>query len=120
VPTQTGDYSVEITFLNGCKNRSDVFTVTQIGLDEFTIESGFRLYPNPANDAVTVKFTLTGKADISVSILDMSGRRLMQEQSALSAGEQTITLDIDDLPSGAYFIELSDGENQSQQRFIKQ
>jgi PKD repeat protein len=120
VPTATGNYALEITFLNGCTNVSDPFNVTQIGLNEFTLDKGIGLYPNPASKAVTVQFVLGASADVTINLLDVTGRLLVQQEQHLDAGEQSLAIDIEQLPAGTYLIELSDGINRVQKQFIKQ
>ncbi|NDF33956.1 MAG: T9SS C-terminal target domain-containing protein, partial [Euryarchaeota archaeon] len=68
-------------------------------------ESSFSLYPNPTEDAFTVK----SNAQIQlVQVLDVSGR-VVRTQAFGSAKQGTI--DVSDLQSGTYFavIETSEG-----------
>jgi PKD repeat protein len=120
IPTATGDYSVQITFLNGCTNVSDAYSVTEIGLNEFTLQQGIGLYPNPASERIHVQIMLDAPADITFIIYDIAGKLLLQEERSLDIGQQSIPLNVADLPAGTYLIEVTDGENQIQEQFIKQ
>lgn len=69
-------------------------------------------YPNPFNPATTIRYTLERSADVTLTVLDATGR----EVAALNEGRRTpgsYALDFDarDLPSGTYLYQLrADGE----------
>jgi hypothetical protein len=81
---------------------------TQIGnLDQAVI------YPNPANDFVTINFTAKNAGSVSVVISDLSGRVIMNTASSkLVAGKNSLTINTETLSSGMYFVSLSDGKSQ--------
>jgi sulfur transfer protein SufE len=73
------------------------------------------MYPNPANDKVTIRFSTLPNEETKISILDMMGREL-QSRTAQNATE---TLDIQDLKSGMYFVKTEISNNVKTQKLIK-
>lgn len=67
-------------------------------------------YPNPLRDATTIRFGLPTRADVTLSIYDVLGRRLanLLDQS-LGGGYYSVTWDAADLPAGTYFYQLKAG-----------
>ena len=119
IPTATGDYAVEVTFLNGCKSQSAYYTVTQIGINEFSIANGIGLYPNPADKEIAVQLTSAKPISCTISILDMTGRLLYSQDFDLKVGQQEITLDISSIPVGVYMLDITDGKQHTTKKFTK-
>ncbi len=82
-----------------------------VGIDEeaAAAEVNFFVYPNPATDFIQIEKQTKGSA--SFRLFDQQGR-LVQEMNLIN---QSTTLNVEDLPSGLYFIELS----TQQKRFAK-
>jgi hypothetical protein len=82
-------------------------------------EEGLRVYPNPANNELTLQYSFEGEGVITLFISEMSGRLVQQERPAFSNGLSSIN--IKDLPKGMYLIELLDQKGNSKKaKFIKQ
>jgi hypothetical protein len=67
--------------------------------------------PNPFNNSTTVRFTLTVAGEIDLAIFNVKGELVQRlYQGYASAGEQNMTWEGNNAPSGIYFIRLiSDG-----------
>jgi hypothetical protein len=79
------------------------------------MEFSFTIFPNPASDHLTLKFAQnTSKAEIK--IYNLLGE--LRSTSRKSSTESTI--DISDLSSGVYIIEVTTEKNIMRQKFIKQ
>ena len=63
----------------------------------------FALYPNPAKSFVTLEFEAL-QENASLQILDINGRRVRTLD--LKAGQETLRIDLGDLPKGVYTIML--------------
>ena len=70
------------------------------------------LYPNPANNEVNISNI---QGDFSYKIVDVSGKIAKSENKQSSS-----TINISDLNSGVYFIEISNNDTKSTSRLIKQ
>jgi hypothetical protein len=101
VPSQKGDYYVVIT-LNGCPSKSsNIITVNPTGIDETIDNIVISVYPNPANNKLTIEISQTLKSGI-VSISDLNGQELINLQIKDSKNE----IDISNLTCGVYIVKL--------------
>ena len=62
--------------------------------------------PNPAYQTTRVKFTLPRSAQVSVTVMDLTGRPVVRNSRRYDAGEQYTDLDVSRLPNGYYFVVL--------------
>jgi subtilisin-like proprotein convertase family protein len=66
------------------------------------------VYPNPSNGNVTATFTLPAADRVQVSVLDMTGREVMQPVNMQAfAGADSIPLQLFGLAPGNYFIRIN-------------
>lgn len=79
-----------------------IFNAAELGVEETAAIDGV-VYPNPANDLVTVSITADGAA--SLSITDLSGRTVAS--SFVSFVNGRTELNMADLTSGAYIINIT-------------
>ncbi|MFI5372757.1 MAG: T9SS type A sorting domain-containing protein, partial [Candidatus Eisenbacteria bacterium] len=78
----------------------------------FALES---LAPNPARDALTVRFALRANVPATLELIDVAGRRVRSEALETGAGgERVLRLDgLDALPAGMYLVRLSQGAGRA-------
>jgi len=86
------------------------------------LQDGFKIYPNPATDFVSISIPPLGGSNIySIDIHDISGKICLHTN--LSAGENFDTirtnLDISALPKGYYSITISNGYISESQKLMK-
>lgn len=102
------------TILNPSSNQNLVVLEgsSPLSVDQIT-SSDFSVYPNPATDAINVKFN--GNVEItSALVYDLSGRVILNT----TLGNQMI--DVKSLSTGSYILSLKDVEGrQFTQKFIK-
>lgn len=83
------------------------------GIGEIVIEaSSVNCYPNPASDAATLTFTLTGNSPVSVAVFDALGNRVdqLKDNAQLSPGTHTQTINTAAYANGIYFVSVTCGE----------
>ena len=107
-------YRLQQVDFNGTATYSSIVAVELSGIMAGSINKSV-LYPTVASDAVNI--TLGGlKANVQISILDVTGKIVKQ----LNGGSgQELTLPVQELSNGAYFVSLTDGEHHETLRFIK-
>jgi len=95
----------------------DWLTVSpSFGFNETSSMNGINVYPNPANDQISISFD--GETPEMVIVSDICGREVKRINTNAEAG---IHIDITDLSSGVYFISAaSKGRIYATGRFIKQ
>jgi len=71
----------------------------------------FSISPNPANDIVTIDYTLYADAPIGVNLYNMFGQRVKEilPQQTQMAGHYSIQASISNLATGTYFIRITSG-----------
>jgi hypothetical protein len=76
-------------------------------------------YPNPFNPATTLSFTLPKAGRTKVTVYDLQGREVkVLADGMMRAGEQKMTFDGSELPSGIYFARVEAGEMTATQKMM--
>ena len=104
-----GTYTVTLTATNGACEAVDSFEVviTVVGLEEITSISSVKLFPNPASDNVNVELNLKENANITLSIVDNSGKIVYTENASLLEGKSIQSLNTSSLKAGYYNVVIS-------------
>ena len=92
-PNGTGNFVFQTATFN--ENNDTVSTTN--GVDP----NGIRIYPNPASNQLTVE--LAPGSSVRVALFDALGRRVRTQRAF-----GTLTLDVRDLPAGAYWLYVGD------------
>lgn len=80
---------------------------TTAGLEDVEALNSFKVYPNPASTSATVEFGLTSSADITLRLLDMSGKELSARNYGSVATTSSVQINTSDLQAGVYLVELT-------------
>ena len=94
----------------------NVINPTTVSVNDIANENTLSIYPNPASENITINFSSTSK-HISIKIYDATGR-LVKNIENVKSGENTIN--ISELESGLYLINVNDGKSSVTKRFVKQ
>ena len=118
VPNATGTEYWAFRFLSFAGQSTGVITLEKSLLGELasneTIEAtAVYVFPNPSSDRVWIKST--GTAVNQVSILDMTGRSILIQDT----NDSLIEVDVNALPAGQYIIEAQHGAGINRNLFIK-
>ena len=82
--------------------------------------STLEIYPDPAISIVTVAFYLAEKSIITLSIHDICGRNIFQEQlNDQPSGPQKMQFDTSSLKEGIYMVTVTTDKMVSTRKFIK-
>lgn len=95
-----GLYTVVVTDIDGCSGTESFDVQGNIGVNTLTSES-LNVYPNPANDQLTVAFGVAG--NFNVELVNLKGELVSSRQINTSAGN-TVNFDVAELPAGVYAI----------------
>lgn len=112
-------YKLQID-LSGClSEQSEKITIPKLII--LSIESGsgddIMLYPNPLNNKLTIK-TQSYVNKLSLKIIDTNGRMMLTEK--YNSVSNDISLDLTNLASGTYLIELETNTIKIIKKLIKQ
>ncbi len=98
---------------------SNYTTSTQHVVNPVTEIRSLQVYPNPASDKILVSFTTNRINKITISIVDLTGKEIMQYQKdVISNGLQTFDLSLNMLKKGLYFVKIDDGNSTSSKKII--
>ncbi len=113
----SGTYTACISDANGCSVCNSVMVSFNTGIASAPKELQLQVFPNPANDAIQVSFYTGSEQVMKLSILNILGENIYTE-SITAFGNFTTPIDIQPLPKGLYFLQLS-GDAQHTIRFMK-
>lgn len=86
---------------------------TYVGMDEYGSNSAqqgnnLQLFPNPTNGKVNVVFNSTKEEQVTLQVMDISGRLIQSEEiGTVQTGDVTYSYDTQNLTSGVYIVNLS-------------
>lgn len=90
-----------------------------VGINENLSVDRIVSYPNPATDVLNIKFTLSKSNNVSVRLLDITGKALeTRNLGTLSSNSYKESFNTSGFASGAYFIEFLIGDEKTSNRFI--
>jgi hypothetical protein len=112
VANQNGSYSVIVTSPEGCADTADCMIVDQVGIEEIPSTLNVNLYPNPANDHVTIVFN--SSETLNLTLLNAQGQ-VVQFIKHAHSGE---ILSIQHLSKGMYVMEIDDSLGKQFKRLI--
>lgn len=81
-------------------------------VNENTQEEGFSVYPNPANNRITIA---ASAAIRNVRVFDLTGK-IVNSREGVNAS--TLNMDVNELPAGVYFVQINTEHNRMTQRII--
>lgn len=86
--------------------------------DSVTINQQFAIYPNPANDFITIISKNNFKQGDVVIIYDMLGRKISQAHIA-AAGTNKINIPVSVFAAGMYIARIISGDEKNSIKFVK-
>lgn len=93
----------------------NVFNPNVSGIDPI-VEEDFNLYPNPVSDYLILNAGENYGENILISIINVAGQML---QSKKYSNNGNITIGLEELSNGVYFLRVEDGSKLATKKFIK-
>jgi hypothetical protein len=88
-------------------------TTLTLSNSNFEIANNIKMYPNPANNFVTVE--VNNLTNAKLQVLDVTGKVLMNE----SLNNTTNSVNVQQLPTGLYFFKVTSNEGTATSKIIK-
>lgn len=91
------------------RNKDDIAgyqTISGIENDPLNLLE-VKAYPNPAKDVMHVAISLTQSQQVTISLHDLTGRKVISESVKLTTGENQLTLSSTGVPAGVYMLTIS-------------
>lgn len=105
-------YRVKMVDIDGKYKYSNVIMVRK---EQKTI-TGIQISPNPviSGHVATIRFQSSAAATVSLRVMDMAGRVMMQQQNRINEGVNSIAVNnLDRLQPGIYIIQMQNGAELS-------
>jgi hypothetical protein len=77
-----------------------------VGIAENADLTGIQMFPNPANDVLTVKFNSNEANDIRINIVSMDGKLVFTQNARAFSGQFTSRISLDGLSTGLYSVQV--------------
>ena len=106
----TGITTFEKTFIG------QLTSISEGNLDNIQL----KVFPSNATEEINIAFDNRDSEKFNYSIADLSGRTFTSAELNVQAGFQVHTLNVGDLPSGAYLLTLQSAKGISTAKFFKQ
>jgi len=118
VAPQTGDYSVQVTDTNGCREISNSTHISIAGITQFFESGQVNIYPNPTSSQIYI--SLRGiNGPVELRILSIAGQEI-RTQTVNTASNSTMLFDIAELPAGIYELMVLDQGRYNCYKLLKQ
>jgi uncharacterized repeat protein (TIGR01451 family) len=86
------------------------------GINEINANESFFIYPNPANDLLTIEMPHFNNIETNMSVYSLNS----QVVKTMTIRNKKSTLNVKDLAPGLYFIQLNNGSNSYKMKFVKE
>lgn len=77
------------------------------------------LAPNPGNGQVTLSYKSDRNEDITITVVDVLGKTVYTQQTAVTTGLNAVMLDLQFLPSGSYSVQVAGSTLLTEKLVIK-
>lgn len=95
-PTLTGNYTVQVTYPDGCTRLSAIYYFEVVGIEEFS--SNYSVSPNPTTGKITIK---TNSSEVlKIELFDVTGKLINSTQT-------TDEIDISHHNNGLYYLSIN-------------
>ena len=117
VYTGNGSYTITLIVTNACGSDTATFTTNvNVGLEDNPISRSLSVYPNPANYSVNISFDAVGSGDAVIRLLDAQGREVINTTERANGSMFEHRLDVSQLATGIYMIEVQSGDLVARRR----
>lgn len=89
------------------------------GIDELTADD-INLYPNPANDQLTITANNKTNAPVQVSLLNLLGQRLNNQELGNQSSQWQTQLGVGSYPAGVYVLQVTIGNQIVRKKILVQ
>ena len=95
-------------------------TLARLSNEPDNAATEFKVYPNPAQDHVTLAFSSNDEGKFNVRLMDMTGRTILNEDHNAVMGDNQFEFNLTTIAKGAYILILQKGDQTQQAKIIVQ
>ncbi len=107
-------YRLQLLDQDGSIDHSNVVLINESSIDLLD------LYPVPFGNTLNLSFNQSESSTAEISIIDVSGRIVLLENIRAKEGHNEQALDVSSLPSGIYFLSLTNANGKVVGKVIKE
>ena len=114
---------MRVNFVSDNWDQSNGFNLqyyAQVGVDNHSGLDDMSVYPNPATDNLFLKFSLQNESKIAVKMLDMAGKTVLVDAFEGVPGENQRTMNVSNVKSGLYILQIETGNGRAIQKVLVQ
>ncbi|MDZ4759075.1 MAG: T9SS type A sorting domain-containing protein [Bacteroidota bacterium] len=115
-PTVNGKYKLKVTNSNGCSSFSDPLDFKNTSISDLSGIQSLGIFPNPANNTITLEFASTTKQTVQLYIIDINGKVVMTQNINAANAKNNINIDLTNFAKGIYLVKLQTNNGQQTQR----
>jgi hypothetical protein len=101
------------------KNNKLTYSKVLVFKTSTSRDFSLKVLNNPVTDKLSVSFETNNSGPVTISLLDMAGRQVMQQKLNSFKGSNMISIPLPVLHSGMYVVDLFDGTTHNATKFIK-
>ena len=119
---QVSNTSVNYTYIDSWTSTSTNCNnaCSSVGIKEQDLLSNINLSPNPTKSTFVLGVTSSRNAVLNMSLTNSLGQVVLSKQSNLNIGLNEINFDIQNQPSGIYFMSINYENNHFTKKIMKQ
>ncbi len=119
IMTQAGEYSVVIINEFGCESEESVpFYYDPSSVSKSMTSNGISVYPNPAEGYIYIEFTRDYINQMEIKLSGLIGNEFYTEKVSSFSGKFFRKINLDDLTSGVYLLQISIGNELFHEKII--
>jgi PKD repeat protein len=85
--------------------------VTLTGVYDVANVESFQVFPNPVSDAANVQIRLNESMDATLTVTNLMGQTMINQNRRLNAGDNTFAVEMNDFPAGLYLLSIKSGSD---------
>ncbi|MDF1550744.1 MAG: T9SS type A sorting domain-containing protein, partial [Bacteroidales bacterium] len=101
-------------------SKATIYADMESNIVNIDNNQNLKIYPNPVNDHVTLEFKSASERKISLQLIDLTGKKIMEKEFCGGALYLEKTLNLSDLKKGNYYLVVHQGEKRTITSVVKQ
>jgi hypothetical protein len=81
--------------------------LTSVSVSENIAFADLNVFPNPTSEILNIEFGQEMSDLIQIDLYDLTGKKVMSSQNNVSAGNNFLQINIAELESGIYFLNMN-------------
>lgn len=84
----------------------------EVSVSEISVVADLKVFPVPANDVLNITFNTGLAQHIVINLVNNLGQVVVTKDMGTVAGQRTVQLDVENLATGIYALQISNGNNK--------